>query len=167
MINWEFVATIAEVIGALGVIASLIYVARQLKVAHTSAADANRLTRATGVHETMLTAAANDELRKSVTKAYGFDDYYETMAADLNLSTDEAARADMHSASYFWLHWGQFASTTNEADLEELRQFLRAYTIPGFRYSWDNSPFAKKSMDPRFVEFVDTTLAEYDRESGR
>ena len=162
--NWELIATIAEVIGAFGVIASLIYVARQLSSSQVAAADANRLTRASGVCDAMLAVATNDELRRSVSKAYGFDEYFEAMAEELDLSVDEAARADFHSAYYFWLHWGQFTSTTDSDDLNELKRMFRFYLVPGFNYSWKNSPFAKQGMDLRFVEFVDATLAEYESE---
>jgi len=41
-VNWEALATVAEIIGAIGVIASLLYVARQVKSAQTTAADTNR-----------------------------------------------------------------------------------------------------------------------------
>ena len=44
MTSWEAVGTFAEVIGAIGVIASLLYVAKQVKAAQATAADTNRLT---------------------------------------------------------------------------------------------------------------------------
>lgn len=47
--NWELIATLAEVVAAIGVIASLIYVARQVRSSQETAANTNRLTRAGGV----------------------------------------------------------------------------------------------------------------------
>ena len=161
--NWELAASIAEVVGAFGVIASLIYVARQVRASQATAADSNRLNRANGVRESMLAVATNDELRKSLYTAYGFDEHIDKMAAELNLSVDDAARTDAHNAYYFWLHWGQFTSTTDEDDLNELRRVIRFYLSPAFRYSWENSPLAKQTLDPRFVTFVETTLAELEK----
>ena len=62
--NWELITTVAEVVAAIGVIASLIYVARQVRSSQETAADSNRLARAGGVREVMLANATNDELRK-------------------------------------------------------------------------------------------------------
>ena len=165
--NWESIATTAEVIAALGVIASLIYVARQLRASQVTAADTNRLSRAHGVREMLMANATNDALRKSVAKAYEFEAYYEQMAAALDLSVDDAARADFHNAYYFWLHWGQYSSTTDPNDLDELKKVFRAYLIPAFRYSWENSPYAKPVLEPGFIEFVDKILAEYGDEAFR
>ena len=158
--NWGTIATLAEVVAAIGVIASLIYVARQVRSSQATAADSNRLTRANGVREIMLANATNNELRNSVIKAYGFTPYYEEMARVLDITFDDAARADFQNNVYFWLHWGQFASTTDPQDLEELKGVLRTYSLRGLNYSWEHSPFAKPALDPKFVEFVDAAIAE-------
>ena len=73
----------------------------------------------------------------------------------------QAITADSASHYYFWLHWGQFASSKNEADLEELQNVVNGYyRIPYVNYSWENGPYAKLLLEPRFVEFVDRILAE-------
>ena len=162
--NWELIATLAEVVAAIGVIASLIYVARQVRSSQETAADTNRLARAGGVREIMLANATNDDLRNSVIKAYGMAPYYEEMARVLDITFDDAARADFQNNIYFWLHWGQFASTTDPQDLEELKNVLHTYSIPGLKYSWENSPFAKPVLDAKFVKFVDAAIAEVSEE---
>ncbi len=158
--NWELIATVAEVVAAIGVIASLIYVARQVRSSQETAADTNRLARASGVREVMLANATNDKLRNSVMKAYGTAPYYKEMARVLDVTIDDAARTDYQNCYLCWLHWGQFASTTDPQDLQELKNIMRTYLIPALKYSWDNSPWAKPSLDPKFVTFVDAVLAE-------
>ncbi len=96
--NWDLVATIAEVVAAIGVIASLIYVARQVRSAQSTAADTNRLTRASGAHEWLLTVAATDNLRDSVSKTYGLGPFHEEFAAEFDVSVEDAARTDYASA---------------------------------------------------------------------
>jgi hypothetical protein len=95
--NWDAIGTIAEVVAAAGVIASLLYVAQQVRAAQSTAADTNRLTRASGVREIMLANATNNELRNSVINAYGISAYYEEMARVLDITFDDAARADFQN----------------------------------------------------------------------
>ena len=162
MINWEAVATTAEVVGAVGVIASLLYVAKQVKAAQATSADTNRLTRANGVREMFQTLAGDIELGNAVIKTYGLEDHYKGMASHFGVSLEEAMRADFHNVYYFWLHWGQYSSTTDRKDLDELEHVLCFYSTPSLKYSWENSLFGKRSMDPGFVKFVDDTLSNYD-----
>jgi len=161
VLKWEIVATIAEVTGAIGVIASLLYVAKQVKAAQSTAADTNRLTRANGVREMFQTLAGDADLGNAVVRTYGLESYYEEMAAQFGVSTEDAMRSDFHNAYYFWLHWGQFSSTTDENDLDELAHVIHSYSTPALNYSWTNSIWAKPALDPKFVEFVDDVLANY------
>ena len=82
------------------------------------------------------------------------------MARVLDVTFDDAAITDFHNAYYFWMHWGQFASTKDPDDIEELKQVIRYYANPAFKYSWENSAFAKSGLPPKFVEFVDGVLKE-------
>jgi len=162
--NWELIEIIAEVVAAIGVIASLIYVARQVRSSQETATDTNRLARASGVREVMPANATNDELRNSVMKAYGFAPYYKEMARVLDITIDDAARTDYQNCYYFWLHWSQFASTTDPQDLQELKYIMRTYSIPAMKYSWENSPYARRSLDQEFVKFVEAATAEVSDE---
>ena len=162
--NWELIATVAEVVAAIGVIASLIYVARQVRSSQETAADSNRLARAGGVREVMLANATNDELRNSTMKTYGFAPYYKEMARVLDVTIDDAARTDYQNCYFFWLHWGQFASTTDPQDRQELKNIMRTYSIPAMKYSWENSPYARRALDPEFVKFVEAATAEVSDE---
>ncbi len=61
--NWETIATLLEVVAAIGAITSLIYAAKQVRSARIAAADTNRLTRAGGVREIMLANATEWEFK--------------------------------------------------------------------------------------------------------
>jgi hypothetical protein len=160
--NWDAIATSAEVIGALGVIASLIYVAKQVRSSQATAADTNRLTRSAGVREMLHSYAVNDDLRRSVIAANGLESFYEQMASKFDISVDDAARNDFSNAYWFWLHWGQYSSTTDSEDLSELKNVLVSYVmLPAMKYSWDNSFFAQPMLDKGFVEFVEAALADH------
>ena len=166
--NWEALATIAELIGAVGVIASLIYVARQVKSSQSTAADTNRLTRSGRIAEMIHTFAADDALRNSVIKSYRLEDDYKKMAAALDISFDDAARTDFVNAYWFWVHWGQYCSTTDSDDIEELKKSIGAYAdMPAINYSWANSVLGKRILDSRYVKFAERTLGEHAEKQGR
>jgi hypothetical protein len=170
-VNWDALATIAELIGAIGVIASLIYVARQVKSSQATAADTNRLSRSGRIADMIHTFAADDALRNSVIKSYRLEDDYKKMAAALDISFDDAARTDFVNAYWFWVHWGQYCSTIDPDDIEELKISIGAYAeMPAINYSWENSFLAKRILDRRYVAFAEKTLVEHaakkDRASG-
>ncbi len=77
------------------------------------------------------------------------------------MSSDEAASFDWAMLYWFWLHWGQYASTTKASDVEELRNLISIfYSNPGVRLCWENSPWAKPVLEKDFVNFVDEILIE-------
>ena len=165
--NWEVVATLAEVTAAVGVIASLIYVALQLRTSHITAADANRINRSSGVCDIMLSLATNDEFRRSYIKVNRLEPYFEEMASEFDVSLDDAARSDFANTYWFWLHWGQYSSTTDAKDLEDLKIVIYPYAdMPGMKYSWNKSYMAKPCLDKEFIEFVENTLATYEKEKS-
>ena len=161
--NWEAISAVGQIVGAIAVTSTLVYLALQIRYAKLSAADTNRLARAQGVREYFLQAATNRDLRVANTKALGLEDHYEAMGKKLGVSADEACIADHCHAYWFWLHWGQFTSTTEQKDLNELGNMVQVfYTMPPVRESWNHSP-VKPLLDPPFVRFVDTILAECDK----
>ena len=109
-----------------------------------------------------MTLAGDIELGSAMAKTYGLEENYAVMAAHFDISVEDAMRADFHNAYYFWLHWGQYSSTNDKGDLEELVHVLRSYSTASLNYSWNHSLFAKPSLDPKYVSFVDDVLANYD-----
>ena len=158
--NWEAIGAIGEVSGTLVIVFTLGYLAVQIRIAKSAAADTNRLTRASGVREAHLAMVNNDQLLESAITAYGAESYYHQFGDQFSLSLKEAARLDFMHQYWFWLHWGQFSSVNDPGDLQELSHVIeKFYVIPAVRYSWENSPYSRPMMDPSFVQFVDEAIA--------
>ena len=159
--NWEAIGALGEIVGALAVVLTLAYLAIQVRHAKEAAADTNRLERSKGVRDMMLASAADSGLRENLTKGLQLSDYYNEIASNLNMSSDEAASFDWAMLYWFWLHWGQYASTTKESDVEELRNVISGcYRNPGVRVCWEKSPWARPVLEKDFVNFVDEILAQ-------
>jgi hypothetical protein len=158
--NWDAIGAIGQTVGAFAVVVTLGYLAVQVRVSRSTATDANRLTRAVGAREAVLSIVNNDDLIDTIVTAYGMKEYYDELGRKFALSTKEAARVDFLSVHWFWVHWGQFSSTKDQDDLSELSRHIAAfYAIPFVGYSWRNSPLGRTLLDPRFVEFVDGLLS--------
>ena len=159
--NWEAIGALGEIVGALAVVLTLAYLAIQVRHAKEAAADTNRLERSKGVRDMMLASAADSGFRENLTKGLQLSDYYNEIASNLNMSSDEAASFDWAMLYWFWLHWGQYASTTKESDVEELRNVISGfYRNPGVRVCWEKSPWARPVLEKDFVNFVDEILAQ-------
>ena len=154
--NWDAVGAIGETVGALAVVITLAYLAIQIRVSRSVAADANRLTRTSGVREWCLFVCGNDKMLSTLIKAHGMEGYFETFGKAFDLPPEEAARLDFQNQYFFWLHYGQYASTNDRKSTDELRTLARKfYNVPAIKYSWENSPYGKTFLEPDFVEFID------------
>ena len=159
--NWEAIGAIGEIVGALAVVLTLGYLANQVRHAKEAAADTNRLERSKGVRDMMLASASDSDLRENLTKGLLLSDYYDEIASKLNMSSNEAASFDWAMLYWFWLHWGQYASTTKDSDVEELRNVIRGfYSNPGVQLCWEKSPWARPVLEKGFVKFVDEILVK-------
>ena len=158
--NWEAIGAIGEIVGALAVVLTLVYLAYQVRYAKTATVDQNRLTRSTAIREIINTMITNEELRVGQMKNWGLEGYYDTVASELGVSAAEASRNEWANAYYFWTYWGQWRSTHGEHDRAELEHIIPLlFSMPGVRHTWDKSPLGKALMDEGFVEFVDGIIA--------
>jgi hypothetical protein len=154
--NWDAVGAIGETIGAFAVVVTLAYLAIQIRVSRSVAADANRLTRTNGVREWCLAVLGNDKMLSTFVQGHGIGGYVEAFGKTFDLPPEEAARLDVMHQYFFWLHYGQFASTNDKKSMKELRKLAGTfYNVPSIKYSWENSPYGKSFMDPEFVSFID------------
>ena len=133
--NWDAIGAVGEILGALAVVVTLVYLARQVSYARTEAADANRLQRSNGLREFNLAIATDNGLRDSIAKSHRMQPYYEADAEALEITADDAARSDWTHACFFWLHWGQWSTNSDDAGKAELKHMIRSYyTVPAVRY---------------------------------
>ena len=158
--NWEAIGAIGDILGAISVIATLGYLAVQIKIAHSVGSDTNRQQRAAGVLEMSLALATNDALRDAWIKAEGSSSVNAQIATQLGLSPDEANRL-VYACNYmFWLHWAQWASLKTDDDLAELRHVIQAfYGGPPMGAVWKLHPYVQL-LDQKFVQFVNESLAK-------
>ena len=158
--NWEAIGATGEILGALAVVATLVYLATQVRYAKTAATDANRLARTTGVREMMIEFSKNDDLRRTWVKTEGLGDHYDSFAKHFDITPDEAARLDFQNLYWCWLHWGQYSSSKDHNDIKELENIVNTfYRTPSIQYTWNNTPMVKH-MDPEFLSFVERVLSE-------
>jgi hypothetical protein len=154
--NWEAIGAIGEIVGALAVVLTLVYLAFQVRYARNATLDQNRLTRSSAIREIILSTANNDSLRVGQMKNWGIEKYYESLAIELDIDPVEASRNEWATAAYFWMYWGQWASSHEKRDLAELEHVItQFFSLPGARHTWDFSPVGKVFLDEEFVQFVE------------
>jgi len=159
--NWEAISSIGEIVGAMAVVVTLGYLAVQVKHAKAATADNSRLIRAQGVREMCLEMCRNDALRMTQTKNWDLVAYYEDMAEKLGDSVEEVTRVDWANCYYFWMWWGQYASTRESRDLNELENVIGGLcSAPGMKLSWETSPLNRPLLQDDFVAFVDGIVAK-------
>ena len=158
--NWDAIGAIGEVLGAAAVVVTLGYLAVQVRHAKAATADQSRIYRATAVREIILETCRDDALRMLQTKSWGVEPYYEALADELGLTLEEATKLDWGNGYYFWMWWGQYASTTEIRDKKELEHIVANLGgTPGMRAHWENSPLSRPLLDADYVAFVDAVLA--------
>lgn len=165
--NWDTAGSIGEIVGAVVLVLTIGYMALQTRHARQATIDQNILARAKSVQDHMLVIAQDRELRLTLVKNYGLHDHYAALAKANELTIEEASQADWANAYWFWVHWGQWASTHSSKELAELENLIRAfYGSEGMRGTWESSPWGKPILEPEFVVFVDGVLSRFDSENS-
>ena len=108
----------------------------------------------------MLASIANTEIRQALEKGLGTSPLHDMFSKELGISKDEAFIMHWTMLAWFWLHWGQYASTVTNKDIEELTGVVQLfYNNPGVQLVWNNSPFAKPALENDFVDFVEGIIS--------
>ncbi len=164
--NWNAIIAIAEIVGVIAVVISLLYLAVQIRFARLTAADTSRTARAIGVRENVVSIANNTGLRENWLAASGLNSEYEALAKEMNVSVDGAMQIDHMCQSYMWLHWGQFRSIKTTADQKELEHLISVfYSTPPLLVCWRKSPYGRAVFESAFVKFVDNAIAKCEKKS--
>jgi len=165
--NWDALSAMGELVAAAAVVATIAYLAVQIRLAKISAADLSRLSRANNVRETLQAMSNDPQLRKNWIVSSGLENEYERLGERLNTDVDGAFQIDFMCQSWMWLHWGQFSSTTTDEDIEELKGLVSTfYSKPPMSICWNESPFDKGLVEPKFIEFVNEAV-ESQRMKGQ
>ena len=160
--NWIAIGAIAEAIGVLAVVISLLYLAFQIRFARLAAADTSRTARAVGIREIDLAMVNTPELRNNWIKSSpDLSILYKAMADEMDVSVDGALQIDTVCQCWMRLHWGHYKSMTTPEDLKELERLVSVfYSKPPMLYCWYNSPYGKNIFDKRFVKFIEGAIAK-------
>ena len=159
--NWTAISAIGQLLSGVAVALTLLYLTMQIRHAEIAASDANRLARAQGVVNFWLEAAHDPTFRKTALSANKPNQpWIEEIARRLELTSEEASQLQASTLYWFWLHWGQWNTSTEAKDLAELEHMVRRfYTRPPTRMIWEGH---RGWLDPAFEAFVDELLAESD-----
>ncbi len=153
------IGSIGELVAAIATVITLAYLAMQVRSARDTAADTNRLNRANNVMGIATVLATHPDVLRSLSKAEGVTPYFESYAEKFDIDEGEAGAVNWMHCYTFWMHWGQYSSSTSPEDLAEIANVVSEYyRNPAVRFSWDHSPYAKPMLDRRFVEFVEDAI---------
>ena len=158
--NWDAIGAVGEILGAAAVVATLVYLAIQIRHARDAAADVNRLSRATGVRETIALNLGDSQLVGAWIKAQDSMSEYEKLTKSFGLDNiEDGFNVEQLCQSWWWLHWGQWASMTTERDIDELRHLISEfYSKPPMSIAWKESQNVAL-LEPEFRKFVDDAIA--------
>ena len=151
--DWDAIGAIAELAGALGVIASLIYVATQIRLS----------TRASSVEAKLATTSMlNEFLNMFIENPELYDLFLRERVSTQSLSDGEYPRFSalvmktfwFYSAAYFQLKKG----TLEDDDWREIESMIEFWLDgEGVREWWRR--FGPQRFGKNFVRFVDAKLA--------
>ncbi|MFM7272598.1 MAG: hypothetical protein ACKO4A_01935 [Gammaproteobacteria bacterium] len=152
--NWEAIGAIAELVGAVGVIASLLYLAGQVRASTRAAAVAAKLESTDLLNKFIDVLIENPELN---------DLYMRGIAGLDSLTKEEYFRFSNMSFKAFWFFSASYfqyqKGTITEDDYYESRTVLRYWLRgPGCRSWWEK--IGRLSVSPAFRAFVDAEIRD-------
>ena len=159
--NWDAIGAVAESIAALGVIASLLYLASQVRASTRAAAVTSKLASTDLLNKFIDLLIENPEL----------SDIQIRGVLDLDsLNKEEYLRFSNMSLKAFWFFSAGYfqyrAGTISEDDFYETRNVLRYWLRgQGCRAWWKK--FGRLSVSPAFRTFVDAEIEEIEAAEAR
>jgi hypothetical protein len=156
-LNWEAVGAIAELLGAMGVIASLIYLAFQIRQNTQSSKAATFQSVTSDALQYALTISDNEELTRILRLGSETQD---------RLPEDDYRRFQQLVRVYLRFHDNIFyqyrIGTLDEGQWSGYRHSLRlVLSSPGIR-SWWRAGGNRHMLSPTFQELVDSELVSLD-----
>lgn len=123
--NWEAIGAIAELLGALGVIITLIYLAAQIR--HSSALIDRSIEASRIAAEDGIVRSFNDWRALLVPDESVSDIYYRGLTEIDSLSMQERMRFNHYMSTFMWTGWQMWRSLelVGETNVEIFRHMLR------------------------------------------
>lgn len=155
--NWDAIGAIGELVGALAVIVTLVYLSVQIRGSREAVADSNRQSRAGAIQDMILLLIDNDSVNNAWRKAAANEDYTRAeldTAEHLGLSIEETRKVILLCQFWWWTHWAQWASIHSAEDQRELDDLIRTmYNREPIRTVWTQSQSAR-TLDAEFQTYV-------------
>jgi len=154
--------SLGELIAALATVATLVYLATQIRYARLAASDVSRQARAESVREMQLISINNHEFREAWNKADpGSGARMKNLSDRLGISVKEAELVWHGCCAWTFIHWSQYRSIKTAEDQNELENLVREfYSISPMVVLWNDDPLIRALLDPGFVDWVDGILAQ-------
>ena len=153
--NWDAIGAVGEILGAIAVLATLIYLARQIR-------QNTEEMRASRVEGTLKDQAKYNQM---LAEDADLTRIYWTAVDDVNALTDDERQRWIHTCSVVlrnsevaFFHFQQ-GHLPERIHLSRERWIKRFMGTSGFRWWWEQY---SDVLDPDFVKYVEVTLAEDD-----
>ena len=148
--NWEAVGAVGEIIGAIGVIASLLYVAMQVRVSNKASLIESKLAISRMHSDFLGSLIQNPELDEILRR--GLAGLEPLSKEDYHRFSNMAVQAfTFFSAGYFQVEAGTISS-----DEWHESEIIIQYWVqgPGFKNWWNKN--GRKRYSPKFVSYMDS-----------
>ena len=154
--NWDAIAAIAELLAAVAVICSILFLALQIR-RESSATIANTTQmRQTGTRETMIAIAASDHIAPLLARLGVYENNPPTtmLEEDFGLTEEEAIRVQSLFTVYVRQAEANFRMPQTEIEKENNLQVLAAGASHGAMQKWWN--LQRQTLSQDFVEAIES-----------
>ncbi len=152
---------IGELLSAVAILVTLVYLANQIKYARLTAMDGNRANRVVGIRDLNGRLVADADARMAWNKAIdpAFRELHEDIAESLGLSFDEASIVILQGWNWMYTHWAQYHSMKSPEDDAELKLICKVWYGADPMKTLLRHPAFRACFEPAFVSWLDGVVA--------
>jgi hypothetical protein len=145
--NWDAIGALGEIIGALAVIGTLIYLSRQIRESTESQVRGMRNRHEDAVSGDLISSADLARILTQIKEVDGHSPLVEAMVERYDLSYEDANRWVRYlMRMWFGMHTDFKFGVSDDAGIQA------AFYYPDQALFWD---YAKRAFSPDFIEYVD------------
>jgi len=151
---------VGEILGAIAILVTLVYLATQVRYARHTITDANRNSRVEGIRELNGLLMANAEVRAAWNKGMGpgYRRLHDDIAESLGLSFDEASIVITQGYNWVFTHWAQYRSLKSPEDEKELTNIVKGWYGEDPMRALIIHPNFRGALDADFLVWLDRTV---------